>query len=284
VAALFPAMHEIAYIRLKASIQEHGQLEPIVVDGSILLDGRHRHLACEELGIEPKVIEYSALALSNTPDEWVFAVNIHRRSLTEDQKLALLVTFDTYLTVSKAKPTQEHAACTDQKASAPNLRDSKRENGRVAEIQEDEFPSRNRDGKSPLIPKRGRPAGDGNGRACELLAKASGQTRYRAEGILKLACYNPGLLAAVKDRTLSLRQAMAQLRTEQARKQETELEQPPAEITIQNAVSRSEKALSRQDQLLLPNKRSLFWRQIAELATERAKLCAANNGSKAKAI
>lgn len=41
------------YERLKASIKSVGQLQPIITKDGQIIDGRHRYLACEELGIEP---------------------------------------------------------------------------------------------------------------------------------------------------------------------------------------------------------------------------------------
>ena len=41
VTDMFPLPSEQEYQELKASIREQGQLQPIVVDGEELLDGRH---------------------------------------------------------------------------------------------------------------------------------------------------------------------------------------------------------------------------------------------------
>ena len=56
-SAASPEMNDAQFAALKNDIEERGQLVPIVVKGSEVIDGRKRLRACEELGIEPKVIE-----------------------------------------------------------------------------------------------------------------------------------------------------------------------------------------------------------------------------------
>ncbi len=47
-----PEMTEVEFQRLKESIEEIGQLEPILVYRGRIVDGRHRYWACQSLGIE----------------------------------------------------------------------------------------------------------------------------------------------------------------------------------------------------------------------------------------
>lgn len=54
---IFPAMDSATFAALVLDIQEHGQLEPCVVWKGLLLDGRHRILACRQIGIEPEIVE-----------------------------------------------------------------------------------------------------------------------------------------------------------------------------------------------------------------------------------
>ena len=54
---LLPALDERAYQSLKQSIKAHGLHLPIIVNSQgIILDGHHRFKACQELGIEPKIL------------------------------------------------------------------------------------------------------------------------------------------------------------------------------------------------------------------------------------
>ncbi len=89
VAAMFPILEGVPFEELVQSIEQLGQVEPLVFDGDVLLDGRNRLLACRELGIEPKRIQFSDLCLNTRPDLWIVAKNIDRRHLTEDQRAAI---------------------------------------------------------------------------------------------------------------------------------------------------------------------------------------------------
>lgn len=52
-ANLSRRMDSEEFERLKSSIKSVGQLQPIITKAGAIIDGRHRLLACEELGVEP---------------------------------------------------------------------------------------------------------------------------------------------------------------------------------------------------------------------------------------
>lgn len=88
VAEWFPLLDEAELSQLAASIKRDGQLEPCVVWGSVLVDGRNRWRACELAGVVPAVREMAF------PDDlacgrWIVAQNIHRRHLTDGQRAML---------------------------------------------------------------------------------------------------------------------------------------------------------------------------------------------------
>ena len=69
---------------LKASIEEQGQLEPIVLDGSgAVVDGWQRLTACHALGIEPMT---ATLPEGAEPYRYAAARNVSRRQLTRAQR------------------------------------------------------------------------------------------------------------------------------------------------------------------------------------------------------
>lgn len=79
----FPMMTDQEYLALKEDIKTNGQLEPIIFWKGMLVDGRNRLKACEELNVEPKEVE---LADETDPIAYVLSHNLHRRHLTTSQR------------------------------------------------------------------------------------------------------------------------------------------------------------------------------------------------------
>ena len=71
------------FARLKSDIEANGQREDIVVWRGLLIDGRNRLRACEELDIEPQVAE---LMDETDPVQYALSHNLHRRHLTTAQR------------------------------------------------------------------------------------------------------------------------------------------------------------------------------------------------------
>lgn len=83
IADVFPMMTGEAFELLKEDIRVNGQREPIVFWKNMLVDGRNRLKACEQLGIEP---DESELMDETDPVAWVVSHNLYRRHLTESQR------------------------------------------------------------------------------------------------------------------------------------------------------------------------------------------------------
>jgi len=82
VAHIFPDMTPIEYRSLVDDIRKNGLLEPIWVDADgLVLDGRHRIRACEELGIDCA----SRVFTGSDPVSFVVSLNLNRRSLNKSQ-------------------------------------------------------------------------------------------------------------------------------------------------------------------------------------------------------
>jgi len=79
---LFPPMPEDQFLSLLDSIRDHGLLTPIMLYEGKILDGRHRHRACINLGIEPSFEEYEG----DDALGYVLALNLSRRHLDESQR------------------------------------------------------------------------------------------------------------------------------------------------------------------------------------------------------
>lgn len=84
-ALIIPPMKDDEYRALVEDIKENGLINPIkLIDGKII-DGRHRQMACDELGIEPDYEEVDP----DSPMVYVVSANINRRMLTVGQKAML---------------------------------------------------------------------------------------------------------------------------------------------------------------------------------------------------
>ena len=83
LASIFPPMKDDEYTALRDSIKEIGQQNAITLYEDQILDGIHRHRACEELGIEPR---YEQLADGVSPVRFVLSQNMERRHLTVSQR------------------------------------------------------------------------------------------------------------------------------------------------------------------------------------------------------
>jgi len=87
LSRVFPPMTEEEFAGLKESIREQGLSEPLLTYRGKVVDGRHRYLACKQLGIEPRFREwegsYEELVAS------VIARNVTRRHLTRSQRAAI---------------------------------------------------------------------------------------------------------------------------------------------------------------------------------------------------
>jgi len=81
--ALFPEMTPDDYGKLRDDIKARGLIDPITVHAGYIVDGRHRHRACEELGIETRMVPWVD---DGDLVGWVVAKNLHRRHLTVSQK------------------------------------------------------------------------------------------------------------------------------------------------------------------------------------------------------
>lgn len=105
VTALFPMLEKGTrpYNDLEDHIRLFGQIEPIVVDGDTLLDGRNRLAICEENGIPPKVVQWSTLGVKNPQHEWIFGKNFARRNITKDVGTAIFVEYNKWDVAQEAQ-------------------------------------------------------------------------------------------------------------------------------------------------------------------------------------
>lgn len=82
IAEIFPRMPGEEFVSLKKDIRENGLLEAIWLYEGKVIDGRHRHFACQETGTDPVYRNYEG----NDPLGFVISLNLKRRHLTESQR------------------------------------------------------------------------------------------------------------------------------------------------------------------------------------------------------
>jgi hypothetical protein len=85
VAGIFPMMSDLEFAGLVDDIKVNGLREPVWLhrDGRII-DGRNRHRACSQLGIDPQVRIYQGDDSGLVA--FVVSLNLHRRHLNESQR------------------------------------------------------------------------------------------------------------------------------------------------------------------------------------------------------
>jgi ParB-like chromosome segregation protein Spo0J len=88
-ADLFPRLESDAFRQLVDDIREHGQRQPIYRLDGLIIDGRNRLWACEELGIDPWIVDLDPADVGD-PVYFVLSLNAHRRHLTIAQKRGVI--------------------------------------------------------------------------------------------------------------------------------------------------------------------------------------------------
>lgn len=94
--SVFPEMNDDEFDALKADIHENGLLEPIIVKGDQIVDGRHRFKACRELGIKPETREWDGEKGDDAVLNFVLSMNLKRRHLSGSQKAFVALKVEEY--------------------------------------------------------------------------------------------------------------------------------------------------------------------------------------------
>jgi ParB-like chromosome segregation protein Spo0J len=100
-ANIFPMLSDDDFAALKQDIETNGQLDDIAFFEEMVIDGRNRLRACEELGIEPQWYE---LTECKDPVAYVLSKNLHRRHLTPSQRAQCA---EAVATLREGRPSNE---------------------------------------------------------------------------------------------------------------------------------------------------------------------------------
>jgi ParB-like chromosome segregation protein Spo0J len=181
VAAMFPLLEGPPHETFKGDIEADGLLEPIVVQGRTLLDGRNRLRACLDLNIEPDIREYDG-ALDAY--HYILAKNLDRRDLTPEQRTAVCTRAHAWYKVERARLKQLAGKSDDGTAGGRGRRKN-------------------------LTPKSGEGFSDRHTRETVGQIAAEAKTsRYKAAQAVSLLKNAPAELEAVAAGTQSLSQAV----------------------------------------------------------------------------
>jgi hypothetical protein len=195
VAEMFPIIEEgtPAWSELLGSIQQLGQLEPIVVDGNTLIDGRNRLRACQKLGITVRSVEWSTLGVTINQGEWIGAKNLERRHLSDDQRAAITAKVMAWVAVNDAQEEKKKSQFKKGESGNPSGKP-----GTQAAL-------------NPGPPARTSKEKNKRSTAGRVAAKA-GVSRYKAEQALKVQKADPDLFEKVTNGTITLKKAEAEIK------------------------------------------------------------------------
>lgn len=176
------------------SIRALGLVDPLVRDGDVLLDGRNRLRACEQLAIMPRWVEWATLGCKVGQAEWIAAKNLDRRHLTPDQKASIGVEIDSW--IFKRMAGEQKAKTQFEKGKSANP------GGKP---------------KAEVLPKPAAPEPSDANYTRNRIAKKAGVSRYKVEQAQKLdkAVANghiaPSVKADVKAGKVGLNDALKNL-------------------------------------------------------------------------
>lgn len=106
LAALVPEMTQQEYERHKADIQANGQLLPISVYQNMIIDGRHRFRACNDLGLIPRFEEWTG----KDAKQYVISMNVSRRQLSDNQRALAAASMVATSSRGRNQHTNKHTA------------------------------------------------------------------------------------------------------------------------------------------------------------------------------
>ncbi len=190
VCDLFPLIGGNEFLTLGDDIRANGLVHPIVVHEGQIVDGRNRLLACKDVGVEPRYIEWKQIYNGPmTLAQWIWSVNVERRHLTLDQIIAVQVGI-------KAWEEQEAARQRQVDAGARGKEGGRGHKKTLPDKRPEGFSTSTSEQPAAKRPK------DRSGETAIKIAKDVGVSERKVRQALTVQKSDPGLLTDVaKGRT-----------------------------------------------------------------------------------
>jgi hypothetical protein len=115
LADIFPGISGDEFRELVKDIKERGLLNPIVLAGGMIIDGRQRLRACIEAGVEPKVISFAEVGGDCSISEYIWSQNVTRRHLSSDQRSIIAARWADKISEMAKKNSAANLKTGDQK-------------------------------------------------------------------------------------------------------------------------------------------------------------------------
>jgi ParB-like chromosome segregation protein Spo0J len=207
-------MEEFAIQELAADIKKNGQIEPILVIGKEIIDGRNRYLACQLAGVQPQFKQYEGDGGTDLV-HLSMSLNLQRRHLSKSQKA--LVAFKLHPMLEKFAKERQIKAGEEKIGNLKHNQDS-RLTEKIQEADEMSLSVHKEIGYSPSVSDREVDSAQKGDEGKKSKSKAAGQSANQAGAIVgvngryvsdvkRIAAESPELLKEIEEGRLSVSEA-----------------------------------------------------------------------------
>jgi hypothetical protein len=99
--------------KFEADLKKHGLQNPVVLFEGKILDGRNRALVAHKLGWKIKTVKFEDLKTEKSALEYVLSANLHRRHLSDHERVQIAADFAEVLIREKERRTAADQAFSD---------------------------------------------------------------------------------------------------------------------------------------------------------------------------
>jgi len=204
LADLFPPMTREERRELRENLKRNGQIDPIITFEKKILEGWHRYIECQELGIEPQFVNYLNLTQGFKgmhPADYVWAKNAERRHLDQSTKARLKIAYE----IALGKQFLTHAQMNKRIGDKEKAESAEKEKQVVQKLLHARGEHENKPRMSPHMRKLGIQ------KTSEQMAKEIGVSRAIMDRAMRLAAEAPRKFNSVAAGRISLHEAISEL-------------------------------------------------------------------------